>query len=78
MASCEKCWSDAYMLSRGTGKSQSECYMELIKEREDNPCTPEEQAGKDAFECPKCNRLTAHQYIHICMNCGHKILTNER
>lgn len=43
---CEKCWSDAYYLSRSTGKSQADCYLELLAEREDNPCSPKEQAGE--------------------------------
>jgi hypothetical protein len=45
---CEKCWGDAYFRWRfvdGT-KSQSEHYRELLEERKDNPCTPEEEAGK--------------------------------
>ena len=40
---CEKCWADAYMRSFGSGKSQTECYMELLEERKDNPCTEKEQ-----------------------------------
>jgi hypothetical protein len=32
------------MLSRPM-KSQAEHYADLIKEREDNPCSPEEQRG---------------------------------
>ena len=74
MASCEKCWIDAYNRSRCTGKSQAECYEELIRERNDNPCTPEEQAGHDAKVCPICNRKTLHQYTKICMNgCKNKL-----
>ncbi|MDY6895005.1 MAG: hypothetical protein SVO01_06265 [Thermotogota bacterium] len=46
MPSCEKCWGDAYFRHRVTGKSQTECYRELLKERKDNPCSPEEQAGQ--------------------------------
>jgi len=41
---CEKCWADAYIRSFGSGKSQTACYMELLEERKDNPCTDEEQA----------------------------------
>jgi hypothetical protein len=68
MASCEKCWSDAYFKSRYSGKDQAECYSELIKKRENDPCTPEEQAGEDAEICPECNSKTIHQILHICMN----------
>jgi hypothetical protein len=45
MASCEKCWVDSYKRSMETGKSRSECYFELLEERKDNPCSPQEQAG---------------------------------
>lgn len=47
MAVCEKCWADAYMRSITTGKCQSDCYLELLEERKDNPCTPEQQRGED-------------------------------
>jgi hypothetical protein len=42
---CEKCWGDAYLRSLTTGKSQSECYHELLAERILNPCTKKEQQG---------------------------------
>jgi len=42
---CEKCWSDAYMRSRWTGHSQAEEYKNLLNNRKDSPCTPEQQAG---------------------------------
>ena len=47
MASCEKCWGKAYTRARATGKSQAECYQEILKEVDDSGklCTPEEQAG---------------------------------
>ena len=70
MPSCEKCWNDAHSRMRATGKDQAECYRELLEERKDNPCTPEEQAGEGATECPKCKRMTVHQYAHVCMICG--------
>ena len=64
MASCEKCWRD----SRGQYKSQY-AYSELIKERKDNPCTPEEQAGIGSADvCKACKRKTIHTYCNICMN----------
>jgi hypothetical protein len=40
---CEKCWEDAYMLSRWNGKGQAENYAELLRERKDSPCTPEQE-----------------------------------
>lgn len=74
MASCEKCWADAYTRMRvNADKSQADYYIDLINERKDNPCTPEQQAGLDAEMCPKCNRKTVHQYVHVCMNCGEKL-----
>jgi len=65
MASCEKCWSDAHSYDDVTAR-----YIELIEERKDNQCSPEEQAGIDANICRKCGRKTVHQYIHVCMNCN--------
>lgn len=50
MASCEKCWGDAYNRSRGNGKSQTENYNDLLKERENKPCSPEEQVGLFMYE----------------------------
>ena len=55
MAGCEKCWSDAFRRSYGGSKSQSECYQELLKERENNPCSPKEQAGQWWDEENQCD-----------------------
>jgi hypothetical protein len=68
MASCEKCWGDAFDRMITTGKDQAEYYHDLIIERKDNPCTPEEQAGEDAKLCLECKRKTVHQYTHCCVN----------
>ena len=71
MASCEKCWSDAYMRSiENPMKVQAEHYQDLIKERAENPCTAEEQAGEDATLCLKCGRVAVHQYAKVCCACG--------
>ena len=43
---CEKCWADAALRAFSTHRSQMECYLELLEERKDNPCTPKEQAGQ--------------------------------
>ena len=64
MPSCEKCWEDAC--------GNAEKYLQLIEERKDDPCTPEEQAGRDATKCTKCGRKTVHQYAKICVVCGSK------
>lgn len=70
MASCEKCWSDAYFSAQSNPmKGQSEHYHDLVQERNENPCTPEEQAGQDATKCNQCNRMTIHQYAKVCTNC---------
>jgi hypothetical protein len=71
MASCEKCWSDAYARTfENPRKSHSDHYSNLIKERLNNPCTPEEQAGIDATICTKCDRKTVHQYTRKCIVCN--------
>ncbi len=46
MATCEKCWDDAYFLSRVTGQGQAFEYQNLVAQRGDEPCSPEEQCGK--------------------------------
>ncbi len=46
MSACEKCWNDAYMQTVGTCKSQTERYRELLEERKNKPCTPEQQSGE--------------------------------
>lgn len=46
MASCEKCWGDAWLRSQNNDKSQSDNYQELLIERQDNQCTVQEQAGQ--------------------------------
>ena len=73
MPSCEKCWGDAYLkMMLNQDKSQTEYYSMLIEERKANPCTPEQQAGQDAEECPKCKRNTIHVIIKYCTNCSYK------
>jgi len=75
MASCEKCWGDAYMRWHDNPmKDQAEHYHDLLKERKDNQCTPEQQAGRDAEKCPKCNRIAIHEICNVCMNCGYRVL----
>ena len=47
MSACEKCWSDAYhRMLADPSKGQAEHYQDLIRERENDPCTPEEQRGE--------------------------------
>ena len=56
MACCEKCWNDAFlrlMTYGGTDKTQADFYIELIDERADNPCSPDEQKyGYNPTETP--------------------------
>ena len=63
MPACEKCWSDS-----APGE-----YNALVEKRSKagNECSPEEQAGPDAYVCPVCKRKTVHQYVpSYCMNCN--------
>jgi len=46
MSACEKCWNDAWERYYRYGGSHSKHYADLLKERADNPCTQEEQAGQ--------------------------------
>jgi len=70
MSSCEKCWRD----SHGGFGDQVERYQQFLLERN---CTPEQQAGSDAGECPACNRNTLHQVTREPM-CGCAEASNLR
>jgi hypothetical protein len=61
MSSCEKCWIDQQVMGIP--------YAEMVKIRQDHPCTPEQQAGPCADVCPVCKRMTLHQYTNEPM-CG--------
>ena len=62
MSSCEKCWADA--------GGDSNRYRELLRARDKTGrCTPEEEAGPNAKECPLCHRRTKHQHTGQLM-CG--------
>lgn len=54
MSSCERCWADA-----SSAEDKAERYRELLASRQ---CTPEQQAGPDAGKCPRCERMTVHQF----------------
>lgn len=55
MSTCEKCWAD----SEGPWD-----YPRLLAEREasGHVCTPEQQAGPNAKQCPVCKRMSLHQW----------------
>jgi hypothetical protein len=57
MASCEKCWEEA--------GGDPDYYHHLLRV---NNCTPEEQAGEGADECPRCHRRTIHCLTLECVN----------
>jgi len=57
MSACERCWA----LSAGDPDE----YRRLLAALP--PCTPEEQAGPDAGECPVCRRRSLHQFTGECM-----------
>jgi len=47
MASCEKCWNDAFRRELNNPiKNQAEHYQDLLKERKNSPCSLKEQAGQ--------------------------------
>lgn len=47
MATCERCWDNAYARALGdTSKDQTEHYRDLLHERRLMPCTPRDQAGQ--------------------------------
>lgn len=55
MSACEKCWRDSRV---------NDDYAKLLNKREAAGlvCTPEEQAGPAAKQCPVCKRMTLHQH----------------
>ena len=63
MSSCEKCWYDASLRVRSDySKTQSEHYYDLLKEREQNPCTPQQQTGQFWDEEKQCDiRISGRQ-----------------
>lgn len=47
---CEKCWRDAwarFYASADPSKDVSDHYRDLLAERRDSPCTPEQERGED-------------------------------
>ena len=76
MASCEKCWRDAYRRElQNPMKNQAEHYHDLIQERKEKPCTPNQQAGSEYAEtCPRCGQQTFHCCAKVCMRpeCGYR------
>ena len=48
---CEKCWADAYgLMMIGVVESQSEGYRQLLFERVNNQCSPEDVCGVGTTE----------------------------
>jgi hypothetical protein len=42
---CEKCWSDAFLrMLADPSRTQTEHYSDLLLERKESPCTPEQDA----------------------------------
>ncbi len=71
MSCCQKCWRDAHRrIDTDPEGYVAKAYGELVEERKDNPCSPEEQAGEDAKYCPTCKRQSLHEITGECMNCG--------
>ena len=65
MPSCERCWRDT---ASARWHGDTDAYHRLLEERGPNGCTPEQQAGDDAAECPTCHRMTMHQHVRdVCM-----------
>jgi hypothetical protein len=54
MSVCERCWSDA--------AGDVAHYEALLDARRSQPCSPEQQAGPNAAQCPGCGSQTIHQH----------------
>lgn len=61
MSMCEQCWGDAFMRSLSGGKSQSEHYMDLLKEH------PE--GHKRTHLCPVCAMPAPSGLVHCSLAC---------
>ena len=55
MSVCEKCWGDAYRIMCNTGRSQYDCYLELLAKRKESPCSREEQQGREKKKESGCD-----------------------
>lgn len=56
MSICEKCYKEATRRSHSDySKTRHEHYLDILKERKDNPCTPKEQAGQYWDEELQCD-----------------------
>ena len=40
---CEKCWSEAARMAFTSGKTQTDCYIEILERKQNNPCSWVEQ-----------------------------------
>lgn len=82
MPSCEKCWMDSAPLGDSGTDDHAAAFRALVDARDakGETCTPEEQAGIDAEECPLCHRDTIHQHARVCMtpNCAWVALSVSR
>ena len=67
---CNKCWNDAYTKSYLTGRCQAECYVEFLKEREDNPCSIEEQGCQECGSSELAGTWVDDERVIKCHNCG--------
>lgn len=64
MSQCEKCWGDAYLRWMAEpSKSQAEHYRDLLKERENDPCTPEQQTKARALATKLANDVLKKRLI---------------
>lgn len=67
MVSCERCWEQAQSAAAMRAVDAADEYRDLIRT---NDCTTEQQAGREATLCPKCESRTVHQHARICIACG--------
>lgn len=58
---CERCWNDAYTQARMSGQSQADVYRQLLDERKDDPCTPEQQVGRAERDADATRSATIQQ-----------------
>ena len=67
---CNKCWGDAYLRARLTHRSQADCYIEILAEREDNPCSIEQQGCRECGHDELVGINKGDKMVIECCNCG--------
>lgn len=68
MELCEKCWADAFLrMQDGSGRSQADCYFELLEENKDKHGHPGPHAERKCIDCKRPLRDEEEQRCWRCV-----------